>query len=533
MRQTHAPRATPPSARALARAPLTIAACAAAFGAAALSAAPRIPSPASAGEGERARAHVAEPGAAADRAFLPYVVRSPACRLDATYADVVLVLDRSTSMLRAIEPSALTKNDAAIRAARDFVRLLDLTPDAAGRSDQVALVGFNDRAWTELPLTDDEAAADAALGRLAATTAEGTRLDLAFGGGEAALNAPSRRAANRAVVIVLTDGLPNRVPFGPGSAYPGSRRQEDAVLQAADAAKARGVRLYTIGLGGPADVNLSLLEACASDPSMFHHAPRPEDLAAIYGRIAVQRRICDPVQTATPRFPSATPPPPTVPPTDTPPPSPTPTACIPTTAHADVSLVIDMSTSMNRSTGGASKLDAALGAARTFIGLMRLAPDARGGYDQVAVSGFNGESWTSVGLTNDAAAAEAALLDLSTHLNRGTRLDLAFVQGQAALDAGARGPGNLPAMIVLTDGQSNGVPADPGRSADETVLDRAQRAKDAGTTIFTIGLGGPTDVDRALLEAAAGDPSRYFEAPGGDDLAAIYRRIAGRLTGCP
>ncbi|MFN8423755.1 MAG: hypothetical protein U0470_10380 [Anaerolineae bacterium] len=51
---------------------------------------------------------------------------------------------------------------------------------------------------------------------------------------------------NRAVIVVLTDGL-NRVLFGPGSAHPGSRRQEDTVLQAADAAKARGVRLYTIG----------------------------------------------------------------------------------------------------------------------------------------------------------------------------------------------------------------------------------------------------------------------------------------------
>ncbi|MFN8423754.1 MAG: hypothetical protein U0470_10375 [Anaerolineae bacterium] len=76
-------------------------------------------------------------------------------------------------------------------------------------------------------------------------------------------------------------------------------------------------------------MNLSLLEAC-SDLVHTHHAPRLEDLAAIYGRIAVQRRICDPVQTATPRFPSATPPPPTAPPTATPPLSPTPTARIPT-----------------------------------------------------------------------------------------------------------------------------------------------------------------------------------------------------------
>ena len=474
----------------------------------------------------RVHAQAADPRQVpARRVHLPFVLKSPLCRVEGTYVDVVLVLDRSTSMRRSIEPGTLSKNDAAIQAAHDFVGLLDLAPDASGRSDQVAVVGFNDTAWTAQPLTDDAAAAGAALDAIAESLSDGTRLDLAFAGAAAALAGAGRRSTNKALIVVLTDGLPNRVPFGPGSPYPGSLRQEDAVLQAAASAKAPGARVYTIGLGSATDISVDLLTSCASDPSYFHHAPRPEDLAAIYGRIATQRRICDPPPTATPVPPTATP---------TVTPRPSPTACIPSVTHTDVSVVLDLSTSMNRATrSGQTRLDAALAAARQLVGLLRFTPDARGGYDQVAISGFHGEAFTAIGLTRDATAADAALQDLAQRLNRGTRLDLAFVQGQAALDAGPRGIGNTPALVVLTDGQPNGVPADPGLTDAETVLERAARAKAAGTTVFTVGLGDPDEIDRALLQAAASDPSLFFEAPDGDDLAAIYRRIAGRLTGCP
>lgn len=467
------------------------------------------------------------PAAAADpppagRAYLPFVLRSPACRLDATHLDVVLVLDRSTSMARTIPPSPLTKNAAAIDAARAFVGLLDLTPDAAGRSDQVAIVGFHDAAWAELPLSADAAAAAAALDRLADRLAEGTRLDLAFAGARAALDGPARRPGNRALVVVVTDGLPNRVPFGPGSPYPGSARQEDSVRQAADALKARGARVVTVGLGDRDDVALALLAECASDASQFFHAPRAEDLAAIYGRLAPTRRVCDP--------PTATPAPPTA--TATPPP--TATACIPSLTHTDASLVLDMSTSMNRpAAGGTSRREAALAAARAFVAQLRLAPDARGGHDQVAVSAFHGRAWTALGLSNDGDAIAAALDGLPADMGRGTRLDLAFEIGQAAIDAGPRRPGNTPALVLLTDGQASGVPADPGRTADETILARAAAAKGAGTVVFTVGFGDGADLDRDLLRAAATDPDHYFETPDADDLAAIYRRIAGALTGCP
>jgi hypothetical protein len=38
---------------------------------------------------------------------------------------------------------------------------------------------------------------------------------------------------------------------------------------------------------------------------------------------------------------------------------------------------------------------------------------------------------------------------------------------------------------------------------------------------------------RPLLEAAASNPEDYYYAPDGEDLADIYRQIAGRIIECP
>ncbi len=52
--------------------------------------------------------------------YLPFVRRDKYCRPDAYHSDVVLVLDRSTSMLRPVEPGGQAKNRAAIAAARAY-----------------------------------------------------------------------------------------------------------------------------------------------------------------------------------------------------------------------------------------------------------------------------------------------------------------------------------------------------------------------------------------------------------------------------
>jgi len=75
-----------------------------------------------------------------------------------------------------------------------------------------------------------------------------------------------------ATMIVLTDGRSNPRPV--------SEAVERAAL-----AKARGVAVFTIGLGE--DLDAEALMAMASRPEFAHRAPDAEDLAAIYRAIAV------------------------------------------------------------------------------------------------------------------------------------------------------------------------------------------------------------------------------------------------------
>lgn len=244
---------------------------------------------------------------------------------------------------------------------------------------------------------------------------------------------------------------------------------------------------------------------------------------------------------------------PTPSPTNTAPPSPTvtPTAttahhqiylpvaqrrhCVPFETRTDVVLVLDMSTSMNRLTrGNRSKHDAAVDAARAFVGLMRFTPDTAGRRDRVGVVGFNNDAWTGAPLSSDTTVILAALDGLSDGIQEGTRLDRALRAGQALLDGTPRAPGVEPVLVLLTDGLPNRVPTPIGGGRQEdTVLAAAAEAKAAGTRVFAIGLGESGDVFESLLQGIASSSGDYFLAPDGEDLAAIYRAIAGRLTGCP
>ncbi len=262
--------------------------------------------------------------------------------------------------------------------------------------------------------------------------------------------------------------------------------------------------------------------------------------------------------TATPVPPTSTPIPTATPtPTSTPTDTPTATAtstpvpepiyipliynekCVPESVYTDVVLVLDMSTSMLRDTRSGQKLGDALNAAQQFIDQLSLEGDQFGGRDQVGIVGFNDTAWTAVGLTSDRAAANAALQSLPDGVAQGTRLDLALEMGQAVLDAGPRLEDNRPTVIMLTDGLPNRVPFGPDSPHPEcdrqecTVLKFASQAKDAGSRVFTVGLGLPDDVLLDLLRQAASSPGDYYFAPDGEDLAGIYEQIAGRIIECP
>jgi Mg-chelatase subunit ChlD len=151
-------------------------------------------------------------------------------------------------------------------------------------------VGFNDEAWTEVGLSADRPAVHRALQALQARLAQGTRLDRALAAGAGALtqSLPGRPR----VMVLLTDGLPNRVPTPTAG---GS--QEDTVRTEASLAKAAGVEIYTVGLGSPDAVdpidriNTGLLADVASGPAHTFVAPSGNDLTRIYRAIAV-RVVC-------------------------------------------------------------------------------------------------------------------------------------------------------------------------------------------------------------------------------------------------
>ena len=440
--------------------------------------------------------------------YLPY--GENLCIPEKRFVDVVLVLDRSTSMLRPVVDGGIPKNEAAIDAAARFIETLALEPDPTdplGRHDQVAVVGFNDTAWTEIALSNDRAGAGAALERLRTKTIEGTRLDLAIAQGQVPLDGPERIPENEAVIILLTDGLPNRVPFDASK----GERQEDTVLRAAEAVRATGSTVYTIGLGNPIDINPRLLIEMASERFNYYYAPVPEELEGIYEIIADDFTYCGREKV--------------------PPPEP----CIPEFVHADVILVLDMSTSMRRTTrDGRMKWEAALDAARLFVDELDLERDGWGRQDQLGIVGFNGEAWTETTLTEDRGRIATALDRLPDRMAEGTRLDLALTEGVAAWHSSGRIPENRPVMVLLTDGLPNRVPTPvPSGRQEDTVLAAAERAKAAGMRVFTIGLGLPDDVLRDLLERVASSPRDHYFAPDGEDLADIYRQIAGRVTECP
>jgi Mg-chelatase subunit ChlD len=194
--------------------------------------------------------------------------------------DVVLVLDASSSMLRAAGDGG-TKQAAVMRAARAFLDRFALA-EGAGR---VAVAAFNDRAWVVQPLTNDHTRLEAAVAQLPQLVAEGTRLDLGLTVGAAALGpaAPGRLQA----MVFLTDGMPNRVPTPVGGG-----QQDDTVLSAAAAVRARGITVHTVGYGRPDAADLadrispSLLIAIAGNAAGYHQTDDAGELVGVFMHLA-------------------------------------------------------------------------------------------------------------------------------------------------------------------------------------------------------------------------------------------------------
>ena len=144
-------------------------------------------------------------------------------RTNAEGIDIMLAIDISSSMLaRDFEPDRIT---AAKQLASEF---------ASQRvGDRISVVAFAGEAFTQAPLTSDQATVETMLSRLRSGVVEdGT----AIGNGLAtAINRLRESSAKSKVVILLTDGVNNRGQISP--------------LMAAEIARDMGIKVYTIGVG--------------------------------------------------------------------------------------------------------------------------------------------------------------------------------------------------------------------------------------------------------------------------------------------
>ncbi len=138
--------------------------------------------------------------------------------------DIVMLLDISSSM-RAEDFKPKNRLEAAKVVAADFIK---------GRSnDRIGLVVFAAKAFTQCPLTLDYGVLlDFLKGIEIGQIEDGTAIGTAIATG---LNRLRDSEAKSKVIILLTDGINNRGQIDP--------------ITAAKAARALGIKIYTIGAG--------------------------------------------------------------------------------------------------------------------------------------------------------------------------------------------------------------------------------------------------------------------------------------------
>ncbi len=139
--------------------------------------------------------------------------------------DIVLTMDVSTSMLAEDLRPGANRLDVARQVVEEFIE--------GRRHDRIALVAFAGKALTRCPPTLDYRVLVSQVQRLKIGSIEdGTAIGVALA---SSVNRLLGSKARSRVIILLTDGVNNRGEIDP--------------LTAAQVAKAKGVRVYTIGAG--------------------------------------------------------------------------------------------------------------------------------------------------------------------------------------------------------------------------------------------------------------------------------------------
>jgi Mg-chelatase subunit ChlD len=182
------------------------------------------------------------------------------------------------------------------------------------------------------------------------------------------------------------------------------------------------------------------------------------------------------------------------------------------TGGVDVVLVIDHSSSMAETFSDSSetinKMDAAIKAAEQFIDQLDMS------LDRVAVVQFNETAEIVQPFSQDAPAIKRSIEGIRP--NGSTAMDVGLQIAQNVLGSIQA---SLPVVILLSDGQS----------LPEAALEQAQRLKDVGVRLITIGIGDVNDGLMKQIAISIQDNLQYYYAPNGQDLLKIYVTIARRL----
>jgi Ca-activated chloride channel family protein len=198
--------------------------------------------------------------------------------------DIVLSLDISGSMA-SLDFQPQNRLEAAKRVIADFI--------GERTYDRIGLVVFAKEAFNQSPLTTDHAVLDRLLEQVELAPdlelEDGTAIGLGIAN---AANMVKDSDAKSRVVILLTDGVNNAGQIDPQTA--------------ADAAKALGIKVYTIGMGKPGQVPVpvtdafggkqivyqesqideaSLQQIADKTGGLYYRAEDTQGLAQIYARI--------------------------------------------------------------------------------------------------------------------------------------------------------------------------------------------------------------------------------------------------------